>query len=300
MPEIEVKERRRRMSVRNVCLMIVALLIVSAVPAGAQEKLGDLVAQYGYDWIIGKWAATSDDGQKVDLEYKWILDKCAACVNVKIGDFKYHGLIMLAASREEVVQIGADNMGNMWNGTWGEDYEGAVNRNQRVQPDGTTETIDLVFIKVDNNSFKVKEYSVEAGGYRASQARSETTFKRQKADTTKKSKAGGELDGTWVGTADGGYGEWTFTISEGKVEVKGPESEYYSGTVTLNPKTNPKQADFKIHQCSQTEYVGETSLGIYKLAGNKLILAASEPGSMSRPYYLESGGEAMLFSLTRK
>ena len=277
--------------------MIVALLVVSAVPAGAQEKLGDLVAQYGYDWMIGKWTASSGDGQPVELEYKWILDKKAICVNAKIGDFKYHGLIMFVPSREEVVQIGADNMGAMWNGTWAEDYEGAVNRNERIEPDGTTQTMDMVYAKVDNNSFKVKQYAVESGGYRASQARSEITFKRQKADTAKK---GAELDGTWVGTAGGEYGEWTFKISAGKVEIKGPEYDFYSGTVTLNTKTNPKQADFKISKCSMPEYEGKTSLGIYKLDGDKLTLVASEPGSMSRPYYLESGGGAMLFSLTRK
>ena len=297
MPETEMIERRRKMSVRSISLVIAVLLVVSAVPAGAQETLGDLVAQYGYDWMIGKWAATGDDGSQVDLEYKWILDKNAMCINLKMGEFKYHGLIMFIASREEVVQIGADNMGATWNGTWGEDYEGAVNRNERVEPDGTTQTMDMVFIKIDNNSFKVKQYPVESGGYRASQASGEVTFKRQKAATAKK---GGELDGTWVGTAAGGYGEWTFTISGGKVEVKGPDAEFYAGTVTLNTKANPKQADFKINKCSLPEYEGETSLGIYKVEGNKLTLVASEPGSMSRPYYLESGGDAMLFSLTRK
>jgi len=288
------------MSVRRISMVIAVLLAVSAVPAGAQEKLGDFVAEYGYDWMIGNWAATSDDGQQVELEYKWILDKYAMCVNLKIGDFKYHGLIMFVPSREEIVQIGADNTGGTWNGTWTEDYEGAVNRNQRLEPDGTTETMDMVFIKVDNNSFKVKEYPVESG-YRASQARGEATFKRQKEDTAQTSKEGTELEGTWVGTAADGYGgQWTFTISKGKVEVKGPESEYYAGTVTLNTKTSPKQADFKIDKCSQPEYVGETSLGIYKLEGNKLTLAAGEPGYMSRPAYLGSGGGAMLFSLTKR
>jgi uncharacterized protein (TIGR03067 family) len=285
------------MSLRNMCLIVVALSVVSAVPARAQENLEDLVAQYGYDWIIGKWAATGDDGSQVEVEYKWILDKKAMCVNAKIGDFKYHGLIMFVPSREEVVQIGADNMGAMWNGTWSEDYEGAVNRNERIEPDGTTQTMDMVYTKVDDNSFKVKQYDVESGGYRASQARGEMTLRRQKTDTAKK---GAELDGTWVGTAGGEYGEWTFKISAGKVEVKGPDFDFYSGTVTLNTKTNPKQADFKISKCSMPEYEGRTSLSIYKLEGDKLTLAASEPGSMSRPYYLESGGGAMLFSLTRK
>ena len=286
------------MSMKSISLVIAVLLAISAVPAGAQEKLGDFVAEYGYDWMIGNWAATGDDGQQVELEYKWILDKYAMCLNLKMGDFQYHGMIMLVASSEEIVQIGADNMGGTWNGTWTEDYDGAVNRNKRLEPYGETQTMDMVFIKVNNNSFKVKQYPVESDGWRASQASGELTFKRQKADTAKK---GAELDGTWVGTADGDYGgQWTFVISKGKVEIKGPDSIFYSGTVTLNNKTNPRQADFKIYNCSQPDYVGETSLGIYKLNGNKLILVASEPGSMSRPAFFESGGGSMLFPLTRR
>ena len=286
---------------RNIFLVIAVLLAVSAVESRAQDKLGDFVAEYGHDWMIGNWSATTDDGRQVELEYKWILDKYATCVNVKMGDFKYHGIIMFVPSREEVVQLGADNMGGTWNGSWTEDYDGAVNRNQRLEPDGTTETMDMVYVKVDNNSFKVKQYSVESDGWRASQARGELTFKRLKADTVQKSRKGTELEGTWVGTTDEGYGdEWTFVISKDKVEIKAPDFDFYSGTVTLNTKTNPKQTEFKIDKCSLPEYVGETSLGIYKLEGNKLTLAAGEPGSMSRPVFLESGGGAMLFSLTRR
>lgn len=285
------------MSLRSMFLVVATLLVVSAVPAGAQQNLGDLLTEYGYDWVIGKWAAEGNSGQKVELEYKWILDKNAMCVNVKMGEFKYHGMMMFVPSREEVIQIGADNMGAMWNGTWTEDYDGVVNRNERIEPDGTTQKMDMVYTKVDNYSFKVKQYDVESDGYRASQVRSELTFKRQKTDTAKK---GAELDGTWVGTAGGSYGDWTFVISKGKVEVKGPDGEYYAGAMTLKTNTNPKQVDFKITKCSLTEYVGETSMGLYKLNGNKLTITASEPGSMYRPYGLDSGGDAMTFSLTRK
>lgn len=288
------------MSMRSISLGIAVFLAVCSIPAGAQERLGDFVAEFGYDWMIGNWSATSDEGQQVELEYKWILDKYAICVNVKIGDFKYHGMIMLVPSREEVVQLGADNNGGTWNGTWTEDYEGAANRNQRLDADGTTLTMDHVYIKVDNNSFKIKEYSVESGN-RASQSSGETTFKRRKVDTAQKSVKGSELDGTWVGTTEGDYwGQWTFVISNGKVEIKGPDSMFYSCTVKLNNKTNPKQADFKINNCSQPDYIGATSLGIYKLEGNKLTLVTSEPGSMYRPAYFESGGGAMLFPLTRQ
>jgi uncharacterized protein (TIGR03067 family) len=285
---------------RSISLVIAVLLAVSVVPAGAQDKLGDFLAEYGYDWMIGNWSATSDEGQQVELEYRWILDKSAMCVNLNMGDFKYHGMIMFVPSKEEVIQLGADNMGGTWNGTWGEDYDGAVNRNQRLDTYGTTETMDMVYVKVNNDSFKVKQYSVEDGS-RSTQAIGELTFKRQKVKAMQKAKKGSELDGTWVGTTEGDYwGQWTFVISNGKVEIKGPDSMFYSGTVKLNNKTNPKQADFKINNCSQPDYVGATSLGIYKLEGNKLTLVASEPGSMYRPAYLESGGGAMLFPLTRQ
>jgi uncharacterized protein (TIGR03067 family) len=166
--------------------------------------------------------------------------------------------------------------------------------------DGTMQIMDHVYIKVDNNSFKVKEYPVEAGGFRASQAKGETIFKRQKEDTAQETKKETELDGTWVGTAEGEYGEWTFIISKGKVDVKTSESEYYSGTVKLNTGASPKQADFMIDKCSQPEYVGETSLAIYKLDGNKLTLATTEPGTMSRPTFFDSTGGVMLFSLTKR
>jgi uncharacterized protein (TIGR03067 family) len=281
-------------------LVIAVFLAVFTVPAGAQVKLGDVVAENGYDWMLGKWAATDDNGRKVGLEYKWILDKYAMSVSVNIGDFKYNGLIMLVPSREEIIQVGADNMGGTWNGTWDEDYEGAANRNKRLEADGTTQTMDLVYIKIDNNSFKVKEYPVDDSGYRGSEARGEITFKRQKEDAAQATAGGTELEGTWVGTDASAMGEWTFVISKGKVEVRGPESAFYAGTVTLGDKTNLKQVDFKIDKCSFPQYVGETSLGIYKLDGNKLTLAASEPGSFSRPAFFNSTGGVMLFSLTKR
>ena len=288
------------MSVRSISLVIAVFLAVFTVPAGAQVKLGDVVAENGYDWMLGKWAATDDNGRKVGLEYKWILDKYAMSVSVNIGDFKYNGLIMLVPSREEIIQVGADNMGGTWNGTWDEDYEGAANRNKRLEADGTTQTMDLVYIKIDNNSFKVKEYPVDDSGYRGSEARGEITFKRQKEDAAQATAGGTELEGTWVGTDASAMGEWTFVISKGKVEVRGPESAFYAGTVTLGDKTNLKQVDFKIDKCSFPQYVGETSLGIYKLDGNKLTLAASEPGSFSRPAFFNSTGGVMLFSLTKR
>jgi len=167
-------------SVRRMSLVIVAFLATSVIPAGAQLRLGDVVSEYGYDGIIGKWVATGDGGRKYEIEYKWALDKHVIIVDVKIGGFKYHGMIMFVPSRLEVVQIGADNMGRTWKGTWDESYEGPVNRSECLNSDGTTEKMEHVYVKIDSNNFRVKDYAVGADGYRLSQPRSELIFKRRR------------------------------------------------------------------------------------------------------------------------
>ena len=147
----------------------------------AQGNLGSLLAQYGYDWIIGRWQSTDDQGRTSESKYAFTLGQHVGLVDVKIGQFVYHGMVMLVPSREEVIQMGADNMGGFWKGTWSEDYEGAANRHEYTRPDGSTETMEHVYIKVDNGSFKIKQYAIEAGGYRASTPRGELIFRRQGA-----------------------------------------------------------------------------------------------------------------------
>ncbi len=177
------------MNLKRICLIASVILMSFVAPVRTQEKLGDFISEYGYEWMIGKWLATSEDGGTTyDLEYKWGLDKHIVITDVKIGDFKYHGMIMFVPSREEITQIGADNQGGMWKGTWNEDSEGAVNRIENLKADGTTNQMEHVYVKISADSFKVKEYSIEEGGYRASQARGELTFKRQKTSEAQKSK----------------------------------------------------------------------------------------------------------------
>ena len=153
---------------------------------GFQEKLGDLMAQYGYEWMIGKWLGRDERNLDSHLTFAWGLDKHAVFVDMEMGQFKYHAMINFVASREEVIQVGADNMGGYWKGTWAEDNEGAANRQEMLRADGTTIKMEHVYVKVDGNSFKIKQYDVDESGYRASSPRGELTYKRQKADTPSK------------------------------------------------------------------------------------------------------------------
>ena len=81
-----------------------------------------------------------------------------------------------------------------------------------------------------------------------------------------------KLQGTWIGTEiGGGGGDWTFVITGDKIDVKGPDPQAYSGTLKLNPDTEPKQADFVIEKCAHEPYIGTTALSIYKIEGDKLV-----------------------------
>ena len=107
------------------------------------------------------------------------------------------------------------------------------------------------------------------------------------------------LQGTWVGTELGNNeGQWTLIISGTKIDMKGPEA--YSGTLKLNPKVEPKQADFLIEKCAFEEIVGKTALTIYKIEGDKFTMAGNEPGSAVRPSLFEGGGGTRVFTFTKQ
>ncbi len=143
------------------------------------QKLGDIVAEGGYEWLIGKWVGT-ENNITYELEYKPILDKHAGFTDLKVGDFRYFGIITYAASRQEIVEFGADSQGRTWKLVWGQDGSDIVNKTELTTADGTTQKFQHVFTKITNDEFKVKLYSTEADGSRGSEPREQVTFKRQK------------------------------------------------------------------------------------------------------------------------
>jgi hypothetical protein len=144
------------------------------------QKLGDLVADGGYEWMVGKWLA-SDNDQQYGLEHTWTLDKHAALVDLKMGDFAYHGMIVYVPSRQEIMQVGADSMGGVWKGVWEQSYEGATHKVEYTGADGSTRKMEHVYSKTDGDTFQVKEY-----GGQSSEVRRTLTFKRQKAPAAAK------------------------------------------------------------------------------------------------------------------
>ena len=238
------------MSVRSVFSTVVIALMAWAAPSVAQEKLGDLVASGGYEWIIGRWVAGTDEGQKVEFNFDWALDKRVVLNSLQMEDFKYQGIITLSPTDQEAVDQGVDSRGGTWKGTWSPDGEGLVRKVDHLGPDGQARKGDIVFGKVDADTITIAIYLTDSSGNRNSEPMSKLTYKRQQAKAAPVSAAaetaGRSTDYQKLAdvVASGGY-EWLIGKWGGNENNQTYELEYkpildkHAGSVDM------KIGDFK-------------------------------------------------------
>jgi hypothetical protein len=161
-------------------LVVLATIVVLATGANAQERLGDLVTDYGYGWLIGKWQATTDEGDTISFEYKWQLDKHAILVHVKMPEFEYAGMIFFRPMQEDVVQIGVDNRGGNGKGTWDAMDGKALLKYEHTSADWETHRMAIAHGKVDNNTMKTEIYEMDSTGWVSPQPSHTLQYKPQK------------------------------------------------------------------------------------------------------------------------
>ena len=171
---------------RNNILAVVAILVILATGASAQQKLGDLVTEGGFDWMMEKWQATTDQGDEVDLVYKWELDKHLVTIHLKWPNYEYRGMIFYKPTEDKIVQIGADSQGGNGKGTWDADGNKAVLKTEHTGADSQTNKMGYAFSKVDADTMKLEVYEVYSAGELADYPNFTAEFKRQKKQAGKK------------------------------------------------------------------------------------------------------------------
>ncbi len=174
---------------RNVTRIFLAAVVGLSVwtsGAAAQETLGDLMQQTGCDWLVGKWAGESPDGQRYEIEYKWALKNHVLSVHFKGFDIEYHGIIFYKADDEEVVQIGVDQNGRNGKGTWLAEYGKAVWRNEHPGEYGEVTRMAFVYSKTDAKTMKAEVHSFDEYGELSDQPGFTLEYKRQKKQAAKK------------------------------------------------------------------------------------------------------------------
>ena len=171
----------------RIFLAVTVGILVWTSGAAAQETLADVVQQTGCNWMIGKWAGETPEGQKYEIEYKWALKDHVISIHFKGFDFEYHGIIFFDADKEEVVQIGVDSNGGNGKGTWFAEYGVATMKNEQKGEYGEVSRMGIVHKKIDDQTMKSDVYGLDEYGQLSEQPGGTLEYKRvkKKAAATK-------------------------------------------------------------------------------------------------------------------
>ena len=167
-------------SLRNTLLALTILVLACGTQAAAQQSLGEVVAESGFEWMVGKWMAETNDGQELQVVFKWELDKHVISVHFKGPQFEYRGIILYKAAEEQVVQVGADDQGGSARGTWEPDGDRVMLKQERTGGYGETIRMGLAQSKVDDNTMRWEIYELYSDGELATAPNFTIDYKRQK------------------------------------------------------------------------------------------------------------------------
>jgi hypothetical protein len=173
-----MRKERAVMNKRRFLSMLVAVMVVCGSHAIGQQSLKDMVTNEGFAWMAGNWKATTEEGQEIQLGYRWVAEGHAIVLDFKMGEVVSHGMIYFASNGGQVVSVSVDNKGNVSKGTW--DVEGAkiVLKNKTTNANGETREMAICWSKVDNKTMKVELYAIE-NGTMSGESRGTLEFKRQ-------------------------------------------------------------------------------------------------------------------------
>jgi hypothetical protein len=176
-------------SLSKTLFLMTAVLIVLSSSAAAQQSLRELVTDFGYDWLAGRWTTTTDEGAVIQLNYKWELNGHLMTVDFKMGEYASRGMIFSVPDQEQATQVSVDNRGGRSKATWDGREDGTlVSKSERVNADGEVQKSAAVYSKVDAKTIKIALYGLNEDGELNDEAWFTTEFKR-KADKKKEKPA---------------------------------------------------------------------------------------------------------------
>ncbi len=144
-------------------LVLVALLIAMGSVAVGQESLKDLLEQGDFAWMVGRWKATTDDGQDILISYQWSVKGHALISDLKMGEYSSHGIIYYVADEQRARQFSVDSRGQVIQATWEAQDGKAISKTKMTNEYGESEDVGIAYSKVDSKTMKVQVYGLENG-----------------------------------------------------------------------------------------------------------------------------------------
>jgi len=180
------KKRTAKVNPAKTSLLTLAVLIILSGSAMAQQSLKDLTQEYGGGWLIGRWAATTNDGTEITLVYRWILEGHAIVVDMKMGEYASHGMIYYVPDDEKATAVSVDNRGGRAKGTWVAQDDKLIAKTERIDADGNAQKSGAVYTKANNKTIKIALYGLNDYDELSDEPWFSMDFKRQPRTTKKK------------------------------------------------------------------------------------------------------------------
>jgi len=157
-----VNERRTvKVSLGKTIFWATAILIILTSSTVAQQSLRDIAKEYGTDWLVGQWTATTDDGTVIQLVYRWELNGHLVTVDFKMGEYASRGMIFYVPGEEKATGLSVDNRGGSTKATWEAQDDKLVSKSEHVDAEGEVRKYATVYSKVDTKTIKIALYGLD-------------------------------------------------------------------------------------------------------------------------------------------
>jgi hypothetical protein len=170
---------RNKFGLKAISIVMVLVMGAAARAAGEPNNVGEILKGNKLDWIAGKWIGMTDANEKAEAEFELEMDGYALSIEAKVGKYEYEGTAYYVASKNTIVNVGVDNRGRSFGGSWMIDGDKLLLKIEQTGRDGSISNFERYLSEVDENTMKSVTYSV-IDGKRSAEPIGTLEFKRKK------------------------------------------------------------------------------------------------------------------------
>jgi len=162
----------------GICLVLLAAVLATDCVAAEPNSIGEVMKEKGIEWLTGKWETTTEKGEKAEAGFSLELEGYIICVEAKVAENEFRGIMFYEPSKGAIVFTGADKSGSSLGGSCEiEDGKLAMNLVQRTA-EGKVVKFTRYLSMVDADTMKSVTY-VFVDGKRPEEPTGILEFKRR-------------------------------------------------------------------------------------------------------------------------
>lgn len=145
-------------------IAIATLVCALTLTTQAQVTLASLANEANAGWMLGTWKGTTDNGDSMELGFKWELDKHMIVLTINAGGMEAKGFTVMEPGAEMPSYMGVDNQGSVSKGNWNYEDGALVLRLETKRPYESPRKWAATFSGSESSGLTVKMHGLESWG----------------------------------------------------------------------------------------------------------------------------------------